>query len=860
MESNLSTLSIPLSRAGQNLAPAQPIVDWRQNKKPPKTLSKFHDAIKKKYEEYLKYESQVWNEIITRAQLVALFRRGDQINIQRRPFGAPGYYVRPAQNDNAYRQTAMNLMSFHSQACEAKVIASNPNVNMRPGDDTPEAIAAAQACRPVVDCYETEWYTGRFTRREAIRLLNDGIVIHQVRWNPFKGDYQVSERTVTRRDEVMEPGGGYCADCQYEGELEEFQPTGMGYQCPQCGSEAVDAKEPVTQSMAQIGMGPAKPTGEPELITSPMACWRWDLASDLECSSWAIKRQRISQGAVSLMIGDAPLPDSASSDDHGLDVIHNLAYAGQAFQGQSWSQYNARDTDKRPTMAEFWMSPEDYADIPIEGAVTVSGQQLPAGKMGQHFREPMCFVGLNDMSLIVGVYQGESHQDEVVTAHWFMDAESGAGRGMEDTAAVQKRFNAVDGQIYQGLATTATPSVFTDMRMIKEDQGQYLFRPGTNIDINLSMLPPNLRLQDAIYVGNPGQVSQQFVNYGNTFLMQMMTMSALSVDFSENVLPVDNRTATGAQITAQLANSLYGPMLISKGESRVEIAKKIVCLVAKHGMGSRFYIGKGATKGRMVDPKDLKHKIVFELVANSWLPVTPFSQQQDIQAAVTSLGGVEALLVLDQQKPAWLRQLLKPFNFSLEAEDADDVSTLCLQRLEQMKEALEAGVDDPTMLTEDYIQPPVSEYEPKHKEKGIWWSDYLDTVKGQEAPLVLRTAMEQMIILHQNLETQRQMPQAVNAGMVQAAGAAPMALGAAALQGQQEAAPEKDDSAKIEADMQMDDAKHKTDLTLKQMEGETQRDVASIQAQTQIETTKIAGDNQVRAAKAKPKPVARKSA
>ena len=306
---SLEQLQIPLSRGGQNLAPAQPIIEWRKNKTPPKELSKFHDAIKKKYDEFLNYEKEVWTEIISRAQLVALFRRGDQIDIHRRPFGAPGYYIRPAQNDNSYRQTAMNLMSFHSQACEAKQIASNPSVNMRPGDDTPEAIAAAQACRPVVDCYEMEWYTARFSRREGIRLLNDGIVIHQVRWNPLKGQYGVAERTVSRRDVVMEPGVGYCADCQHEADGEEFEPSDFGNKCPQCGSEAVDVTPPVKQSIAQIGMGQPKPTGEPELITSPMASWRWDLATDLECSSWAIKRQRISQGAVSLIIGDAPLPD-----------------------------------------------------------------------------------------------------------------------------------------------------------------------------------------------------------------------------------------------------------------------------------------------------------------------------------------------------------------------------------------------------------------------------------------------------------------------------------------------------------------------------------------------------------------------
>lgn len=799
------------------------------------------------------------------AQLVSLFRKGQQL-LQRRPFGAPGYYVRPIQNDDTYRQTAMNLMSFHAQVCEAKIIASNPNVNMRPGDDTPEAIAAAQACRPTVDYYESEWYTAKFSRREAIRLLTDGMVIHQVRWNPFKGGYEVSERTVSRRDVTIDAGEGMCADCQFEGAAEEFEPSEYGNKCPQCQSEAVDVRPPVTQSMAQIGMGESKPVGEPEIITSPFASWRWDLSKDLEMSSWAIKRQRISHGAINLMLGDVTLPDSASSDDYGLDVIHALAYAGQAFQGQSVTQWRGADSQnaKRPTMAEFWLSPEDQAEIECEEGETVCGIKMPKGRMSAFFKgAPVCVVGLNDMSLIVGVYANESHQNEVVTAQWFMDADSGAGRGMEDTAAVQRRFNAVDGQVYQGLATTATPPVFVDMRMLKEDNGQYLFKPGVNHDVNLSMLPPNMKMQDAIFMPNPGAVSQQYIQYGSQFLRQMFQLSALVTEFTDGLIGVDNRTATGAQITAALANSLYGPMLMSKGESRVEIAKKIVSLVKKHAMAGRYYPGKGQAKGRHVSGKDLKGQVIFELVQNSQLPVTPFSQQTDIRVALESLGGVEGFLTLKQAEPAMFRQLLVPFNVKIDENDSDEVSTLCLERMEQMKMNLETGVDDPAMLIQ-MLQPPVSMYEPKHTEKKLWYSTWLDLQSAQESPLILRQCAEQMFVLHQNYEAQVKMPQAANEGLVagigQAAAAAPTALGATMLQQQQPEPQVEDKSLEIEADMAMDEAKHKTDLELKQMEVAGQLAVTKLQGDNAEKTTKLTGENAVKVAKARPRPTAKPKA
>ena len=508
------------------------------------------------------------------AQLVALFRSGNQL-LQRRPFGAPGYYVRPLtdNDDTTMRQTALNMMGFFSQACESKVIASNPNVNMRPGDDTPEAIAAAQACRPVVDYYETDWYTAKFSRREAIRFLTDGMVIHQVRWNPYLGGYEANEREVTHEDVTLDAGGASCLDCGVEGGPDDFQGQ-YAPECPECGSPAVDVREPITKSLARIGMGQSKPVGEPELVSSSLMAWRWDLTKDLEDSPWAIKRQYITQGAVQLMLGDVTIPDSQSSEDYGLEILRSLAYAGQAFAGTSMAtQYrNVSVLDKKPVLSEFWITAEYQAMLETEGGETLCGQTLPKGKLSDFFRgEPICLVGLNDFALTIGTYAKESQQNEVVTAQWFMNAESGVGRGMEDTAAVQRRFNAVDGQIYQGLATTATPAVVTDMSLLKEDQGRYLFAPGHNIDISLALLPPNMKLADAFFVGNPGAVSQQYVQYGSQFLREMAQISSLVTEFTNGLIGVDNRTATGAQITAQLANSLYGPMLASKGQMRVEI-------------------------------------------------------------------------------------------------------------------------------------------------------------------------------------------------------------------------------------------------------------------------------------------------
>lgn len=861
---------MPLSRSAQNFAPIKPIRDLLEQRKPNKHPTKFESAFKEWYTAKLNYERAARDETISMAQLVSLFRKGQQLNVQRRPFGAPGYYVRPYANDDTYRQTALNFMSFHSQVGESKMLSSNPTVNMRAADDTPEAIAAAQACRPVVDCYETEWYTAKFSRREAIRYLTDGMVIYQVRWNPFKGEYKVAERTVSRREITIDAGRGLCADCDYEGEADEFPPTNFGFTCPQCQSPAVDLQPAQKRSLAQIGMGQPKPMGEPELIVSSFMSWHWDMKVDLERSPWAIKRQYITQGAVNLMFGDVVIPSTGTSDDYGLDVLHALAYSGQSFQGSSWSNRYGHFTDneRRPTMFEAWLSPEEQALIECDEGDTIAGVTMPAGRLSKFCQgKPCCVVGLNDSALIVGVFVGESQQQEVITAQWFMDADSGGGRGLEDLAGVQKRSNAVDGQIYQGLAMTATPAILLDKSILKEDDGKYLFRPGQNIDVNLSMLPPNTSLKDAFFIGTPGAVSQQYIQYGQMLMDQMASLSSLAVEFSESGLPIDNRTATGAQITAGLANSLYGPMLMSKGESRVEIAKKIVQLTSEHAIAGRYYPGKGAAKGRMVSGENLRGKVIFDLAQGSELPTTPFSRQTDVRVFGESFGGMLVAAQVQAQFPKFFSAMSKPFNLEFDTETEDEVSNLCLKRLEQMKAGLQMGITDPSQLVAQ-IKPAIRLTEPKHKEKATWYSDWQDLESAQEAPEELRQAVENLYWLHQNYSTQKQLPEAANQGAIQAAQMAPAAMGASALQGQQEPPQQEDKSAELGAKMQIEQMKAEKDVHLKEIELDTQKEVArtqsatmlkqtAMQGENQLENTRLAGENAVRVQKSKPKPAAK---
>lgn len=874
-ENTFTQLSVPLARQAINFAPRKPLEQLIRDKKPNKNPTKFDASFRAWYQEKMGYQRQSWEELYAMGQLVSLFRQGQQLLV-RRPYGG-GYYVRPIANDDTYRQTAMNIMGFHAQVIEAKIVSSNPKVNIRPGDDTPQAIATAQACRPIVDCAEIEFYTSKFTRREAIYLETNGMFIHRCRWNPFKGGQTVQSRQVNQVQRQTDNGFGECAECGFHGNAVDdqgnslFQETDTGSQCPECGSNAVDVKPPSMINMSQISMGDSMPVGEPELIQTPFQGWRWDLSKDLEESPWAIYRQRITQGAINMMLGNVIIPDSQSSGDYGLDILHALNYAGQAFAGASRQQaygYGNREEDHRPTMAECWIPPEDASQIEIDETETIGGQVIPKGKLSDWAQGcPVCVVALNDGQAVVGVYKDESHQQEVITGQWIMQTDTGAGRGMEDTAAVQKRFNAVDGQIYQGLATTATPAAITDLSIFKEDQANYLFRPGVNIDVNLALLPPGMKLSDAFHLPPAGNINQQYIQYGSKFLMQMVELSSLSVEYSD-LLSIDNRTATGAQITAALANSLYGPMLATKAQARVTIAKRVIELHQTHNAASRYFAGNGNAKGRLVGAGDLKGKVIFELVQNSELPVTPYSQQNDVQVFFQAYGGAPIAAQIRRDDPEFFRATSAPFNIDWGPDDDADISTLCLSRLEQMKSGLQSGINDPVMLTES-LRPPVSVKEPKHKEKSLWWSEYLDLQQGQEAPMEIRQAAELMFDMHTKYETLKAMPGSVGQGLVagagQAAAMAPSAIGQMALQemgggnvgAPDQAAQQAHEANQAQHDRELDatktmaDQQHKEKLKLMEIEG--QKQITELQGKNALDTTKQAGINAVKAQKAKPK-------
>lgn len=838
---SFNALSPLLANKGTNYALSKPILDLRDGQK--KQNSKLHDAIRKLYLAKLNEEKATWDSWLSWGQLIALYCRGE---FYLRKSRGVGYYVQPLPNSEN-RQRSANLIRTYRHMCVSKVTSTNPTVRIGPADDDPRSIAAAQNARPMIDYWEGQFYKPRFNQRAALYKLNNGITITRVRWNPFAEGPQGSRYEIDEDEGEMSlgQGSGECLDCDHEGEAEDFTNPQLEYggQCPNCGSSSVDVTPPAKSNLLRIRQAAPQNMGAPEISLVPLPAMRWDLAVDLEESDWAVARHRITLGDVKLLVGDAILPDTQSSENKDLEMLHNLAYAGNTFSGTGTNNNN-RKFDRTPTACEFWIKPNQYADIMIEGGMTVDGIELPPGRMSDIFTKPVCVVGLNDMSLQVGIF-GELHKDQFVTGQWEVEADSGAGRGIQDAALTQRRYNRWDGHIDQGLAAHATPTVLIDKRFLDDDQSGYLFKPGETIKLNLSMLPAGSNLSNAMYVPDAKGMNPQAIAYGQNHLMDMFQLQTFNMEFNSNLMGVDPQTFGGAQLASSLANSLFGPVGGIIGGERVRVSEILVDLTRKHDPVGRFYPGKDGTRGKVVSGKDLQGKLVHELVQDSITPSTPFTQRQDLNAWLTGLGGVDGMLALKQGDPELYRETARISNVKLGAEDDDLVSTICLGRLDQMKEQLEAGVTDPDMLIES-ISPPPDAIEPKHAEKRNWLSLWMDLEEGLKAPIPLRQAVSKLYWLHMTLESQKNNLEAAAKGMTQgigvAAAQAPSALGAQALQnmqgGGQDPAQQQQAEQQAQAQQQQNDHEHEAAGQVMQMQQE--RDIKG--AELDAENTRTHAD------------------
>ena len=851
----------------QNFAPIKPLLELKRGaKKPDSRLAK---VIKERFEHFSRKDREVFKEIFNVGQLVNLMINGKQF-LCRSPVDGSWGVLPIASTASDHR--ALNILNNIKTNLLGKWENSNPDILIRPGRNLDTCVSAAKSADTINNYYERQFYNHWFTQQEALYGMTFGTYIDRYRYDDSKVSMSVIQDVFEQKPTTFGEGIGYCADCEFMGNDSSFKPAIGGGgplsrpMCPQCRSTAVEVIDAPQGEMFSATGQVQKQVGDLVCELLPFPACRFDLSKRPEDSSWFIYSQSIPRGAVTRVMGNVLLPEGQQQDE-GLEVLRALGKQGQAMSGYSsyGNQRRERDDNQsgdEATFHELWLSPDEYADVNLVGdEETVEGGTIPKGKLTDVFPNGLCAVGLNGMSVVLALY-GERHRSQIVSGTWFTQTATGAGRGLADSVEIQKQFNTLNNQAMGYMTSTYTPAVMYDNQILTGSKMKYIGTPKTNIPVDLTRLPEGRKLSDAIHQFAPTAMPNQFFNYAQNFLNIMFQKTSMVTDFNngEPGITAQNTTATAAEIDQGNADAANQPIFMIKADARRRGAEITINLFRQHFPMKRYFDlgGKfGQQQGIELSAADVKADLVFEVVRNSEMPKGPYQRQKNLMQFFNVVKGGDGYALMKQADPALANELKQVFDVDLPTDDFDAVAELCRKRLNQMTQAAQSGVNDPTILIEA-IQPPISAKEPKLGDKGKWFASWLDTDEGQNSPMPLRAAAELLADGQAQGQVQQDVETASQQGMVAAAAQAPAAIGGAALEhqvNQQPETTEPDPSAQLQYAQEQSTQQHEAEQNALDRQHEAammDRELAKDK-----ETAKVEADHKIRIEKAKPKPVSK---
>lgn len=856
----------PVTPQYQNLAPLRPLTELKRGgKKPASYIAK---AIKERFDHFMRKDKDVFREIHNVGQLTNLMINGKQFLVRSPIDGSWGILPLKGMNQD---QRALNILNNIKTNLLGKWENSSPDILIRPGRNLDTCVSAAKAADTINNYYERQFYDHWFTQQECLMGMTFGTYIDRYRYDADKCSMSVVQEIFETKDAQFGSGLGYCADCEYFGEDSKFK-SAMGGEgpfsramCPECHSTAVEILDaPMGQLSSAVGKREQK-HGDLVCELLPLPACRWDLARRPEDSNWFIYNQEIPLGAVQRVLGNVLLPADDTRQDTGLEVLRALQKQGAPIGGYSTygNMRERRDKGDSVTFCEMWLSPDDYADINLIGdEETVDGPRLPKGKLTDVFPDGLCAVGLNGMSVVLALYP-ERHKNHIVSGTWFMQAQTGAGRGLADSVEIQKIFNTMNNQALQYMTSTYTPAIGYDQSIWSGSRVKYIGTPRTNIPFDLTKLPEGRKLHDSIYQFQPTAMPSQFFNFAQNFMSILMQKTTMVTDFAngEPGITAQNTTATAAEIDQGNADAINQPIFLIKADARRRGSELTIRLFREHFPMKRYFdLGGefGEQEGIELAASDVDADLIFGVVPNSEMPQGPYTRRKNRMQFFSAVGGFEGLLMANQSAPKMLAATARDFDVDLEiGQSYDAVAIISRKRLNQMTEAAKLGVSDPAILLEA-IQPPISPVEPDLADSGKWYSSWLRTDQGQNAPMPLRLAVELLVRMLIQGQIGQESELAAGQGQVAASQAAPMAIGQAALDAQANQQPEStepDPTALVQMQQEREQQEHEASESALDREHELK--VIDAEGKRDKEVAKVDASEKIRIEKSKPRPSAK---
>lgn len=535
-----------------------------------------------------------------------------------------------------------------------------------------------------------------------------------------------------------------------------------------------------------------------DLLDFP-AC-RWDIRFRAEESSWFIYDQKCSNAKLAHILNAEIPQDGNDYQNYGLQVIEQLARVGGSIEGDGknrpYGSYN--NVQKENVVTQMWLQPEAYCDIELDDSeATLAGINLPSGdKLLEMFPTGMCVVGINQMQTIIGLY-AENHKDHIVSGIYHYQSFSGVGKGLSDAVDVTKDLNDIHSQLRAHIKAHAMPSWGYNSNVMTEEMARNIGKGKRAIPIDFTQAPDGAHtINDVVQALLPGNPAQAAFEYKESLKNDLQTAMQVT-DFSNGLPGVDNKTATGAKIGDANAETLLVPQHLNKANHRKRADVVIYNLFRRYMDVPKFFatkdlnpISKGQT---IVGTQFLDVDIVFEIVANSEIPKTPYQQRDALSNLFQFTGGLPGLEQSIATNPELASAVVVAFGARLPLPEPQKIAKVCRKRVECAKKLLQVELQLQQVMSKvtgqqpdnanladaiaARVEPRISPKEIYYQQKIEWLAALLDDDELQYAPPELRHVIESMIDLHLEVATigQMQVAQDQNAAAVMAN--LPMVLG-----------------------------------------------------------------------------------
>lgn len=755
--------------SGQNWAPLKPLLELKSNTEAPRHY--LNDFAKEVYDDCITQDDSAWREVLEQGRIISNLESGKLI-IKRDPLFHELILLQPQKKTSNRR--GVPLMGFYMSNLMATIGNSNPDIDpIVEGDDDRADLSVATA-RQVHNYYD-DMILGKekYRQREAKSALTYGTYITKIGYNERLRQMSMLKPVIENKSLTLYEGYGACMSCAHEGKDADFteaqQKAGSPYpMCPKCGSSealinpSMEINGDVVTGHQEVTVGDL----QGDLLAFP-AC-RYNMRKFAEDSEYFIYEQFLPIRMLKGLLGDIEISeaDATGSLNYGHLILESLSTRGGSIEDNGRDRLfgNYSTFKEQALVTEMWLKPEMYADVVIQGDErTVSGEKLPkGGRLIDVFPNGVCFIGLNQMDTVLAIY-GENHADSIVSGIYHLQSYSGIGKGVSDAVDIYKDMNLLHSKAMASIERYSTPAYGYIKGAVTEDLAQRIGDPTINIPFDVSQIPEGMRsIQQIVQPLMSGSPNPALFTYAQQ-LHNMFQLAMQVTEFSEGLPGVNNKTATGAEITKSNAQKQSIPALKLLAEHRTQLAP-IIINKFREIPAPRWFDKEdrfGIVKGKYISGHDLPKHIRWKHVKNSEVPQNDYDSRQNAAEMFAQTGGLPGFAQFAQMDPRGAGWAAKKYKVDYPITTEDDVAMVCRARVDditaQVKEAtmvLEIansviGMEPDTSVVVDEIlgklNRPISIAEAGLAEQAAWLSELLNTDEMNEGEPLLRECVQRLI-------------------------------------------------------------------------------------------------------------------